>query len=99
MSPNPHAATESPMERAKRLSRELVSVDNLVGITERVPVQIPALPRVTTQVVKLNPELWPDLQEDRAIPASQDRRHSGFAPSRCASRPCGECQLSQESGE
>lgn len=27
---------ESPLDRAKRLSRELVSVDTLVGITERL---------------------------------------------------------------
>jgi len=30
---------ESPLERAKRLHRELVEVDTLVGITERVPWQ------------------------------------------------------------
>lgn len=28
---------ESPLERAKRRHREMVSVDELVGITERVP--------------------------------------------------------------
>jgi hypothetical protein len=37
---------ESPMERAKRRSREMVSVDGLVGITERVPIA-----RTLTQAV------------------------------------------------
>jgi hypothetical protein len=31
------AQPESPLERAKRRSREMVSVDSLLGITERVP--------------------------------------------------------------
>jgi hypothetical protein len=33
------ALPESPLERAKRLSRTMVDVDSLVGITERVPWQ------------------------------------------------------------
>lgn len=37
--PGPRDLPESPLERAKRRSRGLVSVDELVGITERVPVE------------------------------------------------------------
>lgn len=37
------------------------------------PVRIPTLPRVTTQVAALNPELWPGLAEQVAALEEMER--------------------------